>query len=103
MYAAVSQAHTLPNVLQCARIQATAVLYFLRRGADAIACETRLDPDGPGFQLVITQNATERIENFTELRDLLAREHDLLQAWRAQGWRDAGQPSPTPPDSWSGP
>ena len=28
----------------------TAVLYFFRRGKGALTCETRLDPDGPGFQ-----------------------------------------------------
>jgi hypothetical protein len=79
------------------------VLYFLRRGADAMSCETRLNPNGPGFQLVITENARERVEDFDHLPDLLAREHDLLKTWRAQGWRDAGAPTPTPPDTWTGP
>jgi hypothetical protein len=74
------------------------VLYFLRRGADAMSCETRLDPNGPGFQLVITENARERIEDFRELAALLAREHELLQAWRALGWRDVGAPKATDPD-----
>jgi hypothetical protein len=102
----VPEAHILPNTFQCGEnlaVTAAVMLYFLRRGADAIACETRLNPDGPGFQLVVTENATDRIEHFTDLRDLLAREHELLQAWRAHGWRDVGQPSPTPPDAWSGP
>jgi hypothetical protein len=79
------------------------VLYFLRRGADAMSWETRLNPDGPGFQLVITENARERIEDFGELPDLLEREHDLLKTWRAQGWRDVGAPTPTPADTWTGP
>jgi hypothetical protein len=68
-----------------------------------MSCETRLNPNGPGFQLVITENARERIEDFDELADLLAREHELLQAWRAQGWRDVGTPKPTAPDAWTGP
>jgi hypothetical protein len=80
-----------------------AVVYFFRRGGEAITCETRLDPDGPGFQLVLTENNTSRIEYFDELPKLLAREHELLRAWRAQGWRDIGQPARTPVDTWSGP
>jgi len=79
------------------------VLYFLRRGADAMSCETRLNPNGPGFQLVIMENTRERVEDFDHLPDLLAREHDLLKTWRAQGWRDASAPTPTPPDTWTGP
>jgi len=79
------------------------VLYFLRRGADAMSCETRLNPNGPGFQLVITENARERIEDFDDLAELLEREHGLLKTWRAQGWRDLGAPTPTPPDTWTGP
>jgi hypothetical protein len=79
------------------------VVYFFRRGGEAITCETRLDPDGPGFQLVITEHNTSRIEQFDALPELLAREHELLRAWRAQGWRDVGQPTRTPADTWSGP
>jgi hypothetical protein len=79
------------------------VLYFFRRAGVALTCETRLNPQGTGFQLVITENAHERIENFDELRNLLAREHELLKAWRAQGWHDAGQPTRTPVDTWPGP
>ena len=79
------------------------VLYFLRRGADALSCETRLNPDGPGFQLVITENTRERIEDFDELPELLVREHELLIGWRALGWREVGAPKPTAPDTWTGP
>ena len=79
------------------------MLYFLRRGADALSCETRLNPDGPGFQLVITENSRERIEDFDELPPLLVREHELLAGWRAQGWREVGAPTATPPDTWGGP
>lgn len=79
------------------------MLYFLRRGADAMSCETRLNPNGPGFQLVIIENGRERIEDFDELAALLSREHQLLTAWRALGWREVGAPTPTPPDTWRGP
>jgi len=79
------------------------VIYFFRRADATLTSETRLNPDGEGFQLVITENATTRIESFNTLAPLLAREHELLQAWRAQGWRDVGAPAKTPLDTWSGP
>jgi len=79
------------------------VLYFFRRGEAALTCETRLNPQGPGYQLVITENAQERIENFAELPNLLTREHELLMVWRAQGWRDTGQPTRPPADRRTGP
>jgi hypothetical protein len=71
------------------------VLYFFRRDGEAIACETRLNPDGPGFQLVITENGNARVEDFAELAVLLEREDELLRAWRTQGWRDVGGPPGT--------
>jgi hypothetical protein len=80
-----------------------AVLYFFRRGGESMSCETRLDPSGPGYQLVVTENHASRIEHFNELPQLLAREHELLMAWRAQGWRDVGQPTRTSVDTWTGP
>jgi hypothetical protein len=74
------------------------VLYFFRRGDAALSCETRLNPDGPGYQLVITENSATHLEDFADLARLLAREHELLQAWRAQGWRDVGRPTRTTAD-----
>jgi hypothetical protein len=79
------------------------VVYFFRRGDASMSYETQLDPDGTGYQLVVTENHASRIENFDALPKLLAREHELLMAWRAQGWRDVGQPTKTPVDTWTGP
>jgi hypothetical protein len=79
------------------------VLYFFRRGDASMSCETRLNPDGPGYQLVITENNATHLEDFGDLAKLLAREHELLQAWRAQGWRDVGQPTRTRVDPWAEP
>jgi hypothetical protein len=39
-------------------------------------CETRLNADGPAYELALTENG------------MLAREHQRLGAWRALGWRD---------------
>jgi hypothetical protein len=66
------------------------VLYFFRRGGKAIAFETRLNPEGPGFQLVITENGEAQVEDFADLPALLGREHELLRTWRESGWRDVG-------------
>ena len=79
------------------------MIYFFQRGDTKLASETRLNPDGSGYQLVITENAKTRIESFADLAKLLAREHELLLAWRAQGWREIGQPARTPVDTWPGP
>jgi len=68
------------------------VLYFFRRGKERRVCETRLRQDGPGYELVISDDGTSRTEAFTQLAAMLSREHELLQAWRAQGWRDADAP-----------
>jgi hypothetical protein len=57
----------------------------------------------PRHQLVIRENDEMRIESFVELPKLLAREHELLLAWRAQGWTDVDQPRRTAVDPWSGP
>ncbi len=64
------------------------MIYFLRRGEATVLCETRLNPEGPGFQLVVTENGQARIEDYIELPPLLAREHELLSTLRAHGWHD---------------
>jgi hypothetical protein len=66
------------------------MIYFFRRAADSLSCETRLNATGDGYELVITAHGKERTETFATVADMLAREHELLQAWRAQGWRDVG-------------
>jgi hypothetical protein len=71
------------------------VIYFLRKGDHRLACETRLNPLGPGYELIITEDGVTRIEPFQELAGLLSREHELLQAWRAMGWRDTIAAPPT--------
>lgn len=79
------------------------MIYFFRRGDHSRSCETRLREDGPGYELVVTTDGESHVESFAELPALLAREHELLQAWRAQGWREAGPPPPRSPSDWPGP
>jgi hypothetical protein len=66
------------------------VIYFFRRDAHSRSCETRLSATGQEYDLVITTDGEEYIETFETVAAMLAREHELLQAWRALGWRDVG-------------
>ena len=53
-----------------------------------MTCETRLSADGAGYELVIAEDGVERVDHYTTMERLLAREHELVQAWRAQGWAE---------------
>ena len=46
------------------------------------------------YELVITgTDGTTRVERYTERAGVLRREHELLTAWKAQGWREL-EPEP---------
>jgi hypothetical protein len=64
------------------------VIYFFVLGEKRRRCETRLGADGNGYELVITDDSGEHVEHFKSLPNVLSREHELVTAWRAQGWRD---------------
>lgn len=76
------------------------MIYFFRRGQSRLAAETRLNPLGPGYELVITTDGVAHVEPFEDLPALLSREHELLQAWRATGWHEtvtgSAEASPLP-------
>ena len=41
------------------------------------------------YELVVTEpNGKSRIERYTERAQMLRRQHELLTAWKAQGWRE---------------
>ena len=65
-----------------------AMLYVFVRGSRRMTCETRLSADGAGYELVIAEDGVERVDHYTTMERLLAREHELLQGWRAQGWAE---------------
>jgi hypothetical protein len=65
------------------------MIYFFVRGAERKSCELRLNPDGEGYELVITENGKVQLERFNGIERLLAREHELLNAWKALGWKEA--------------
>jgi hypothetical protein len=64
------------------------MLYVFVRGSHRKTCETRLSADGTGYELVVAEDGVERIDRYKTMERLLAREHELLQAWRAQGWAE---------------
>lgn len=65
------------------------MLYVFVRGSERKTCETRLSSDGEGYELVvIAEDGVERVDRYSTMDRLLAREHELLQAWRAQGWTE---------------
>jgi hypothetical protein len=80
------------------------VIYFFRKGDRRLTCETRLNPLGAGYELVVIDDGVTRVESYVELSALLSREHELLQAWRAMGWREAPGhiTSRTNSEEWSG-
>jgi hypothetical protein len=46
------------------------------------------------YELVITDpKGVSRVERYTERASLLRRQHELLCAWKAQGWREL-EPEP---------
>jgi len=63
------------------------MLWFYARGAERRSCETRLALAGDGYELVVREGGECWTERFRDLHRLLSREHELLAAWRAQGWR----------------
>jgi hypothetical protein len=74
------------------------MVWFYVRGRQRRSCETRLSLDGAGYELVVTDARGCHAERFDDLARLLAREHELLAAWRALGWRDvtASRPGASP-------
>ena len=64
------------------------MLYVFLRGQERKTCETRLSADGEAFELVVAEDGVEHIVRFRTIERLLSREHELLQAWRAQGWTE---------------
>ncbi len=67
------------------------MLSVFTRGPERKTCETQLSADGEAFELVVAEAGVEHVDRFSSIERLLAREHELLQAWRAQGWNPPAQ------------
>ena len=66
------------------------MIHFYRRAADTRICETRLEPDGPGFELIVIDGRESRVERFADARELATRECELRHTWLLHGWRTIG-------------
>jgi hypothetical protein len=61
--------------------------WFLGKGTQRMSCEAR--EAMLWYELVITSpDGSVRVERYTERAGMLRRQHELLCAWKAQGWRE---------------
>jgi hypothetical protein len=65
------------------------VVYFFRRAGDTRTCETRSEPAGHGYELVVTEGRQSHVERFADSQALANRQCELRYSWLAHGWRDA--------------
>lgn len=62
-------------------------MMLFAKGNQRQSCEVR--EASLWYELVITQpDGKARVEHYTERAALLRRQHELLTAWKAQGWRE---------------
>jgi hypothetical protein len=67
------------------------MVYFFRRGAERMTCETRPSTAGDGYEIEILCAGASRVEHFSTIQQVLSREHQLVAAWRALGWIESGR------------
>lgn len=57
------------------------------KGNQRQSCDVR--EESLWYELIITEpNGKTRVERYTERAAMLRRQHELLTAWKAQGWRE---------------
>ena len=60
---------------------------LLAKGGQRMSCEAR--EAMLWYELVITSpEGVVRVERYTERAGMLRRQHELLAAWKAQGWQE---------------
>jgi len=64
------------------------ILYSSARSNAARTTTVRRSLTGSGYDLIVTDGSDERLEHFETMDRLLLREHELVAAWRAAGWRE---------------
>jgi hypothetical protein len=65
-----------------------------RKGSERMVCESR--EAMLWYELVVTlTDGMARVERYTERAAMLRRQHELLCAWKAQGWLEL-EPEPAP-------
>jgi hypothetical protein len=74
------------------RADSTIMIWTFAKGAQRMSCESR--EAMLWYELVITSpDGVARVERYTERAQLLRRQHELLCAWKAQGWQEI-EPAP---------
>jgi hypothetical protein len=67
--------------------------WLFAKGSKRMGCEAR--EATLWYELVVTADGVARVERYTERAAMLRRQHELLCAWKAQGWREL-EPEPAP-------
>ena len=63
------------------------MVWNFAKGGQRMSCESR--EAMLWYELVVTSAAGDaRVERYTERAQLLRRQHELLCAWKAQGWEE---------------
>jgi hypothetical protein len=61
--------------------------WLFAKGSQRMSCEAR--EAMLWYELVVTApDGVVRVERYTERAGMLRRQHELLCAWKAQGWRE---------------
>jgi hypothetical protein len=68
--------------------EASRMIYFYLRARESRSCESRLERDGSGFELIVMEGRQSRVERFADARALATREHELRYEWLLSGWRE---------------
>ena len=66
--------------------------YVFLRGFEQKSYDIRRNTADDAYELLVNEDGRQIEVSFQNLRDLLAREYQLRQAWEAAGWRDASGP-----------
>lgn len=63
------------------------MFYFFQRGTETVQCEVRSAPDGPGYQIVITEpGGAQRLEAFATSDEVHDRWVELHKRFADDGW-----------------
>ena len=82
----VEQAFSAPAAVVPTDTKHTAMIWFLERGNELIACEAR--KDGARFELAISnQDGSERVERIDNPTELIHRINACQRDLRRKGWR----------------
>ncbi len=67
------------------------MIWFFERNRAHLRYEIRRQPDGPDFELVITQpDGAQQVERYATATDLALRSGVLCESLYEQGWRPLG-------------